>query len=75
MDYAVEVLTEPAEGYSPRLHVAVKGLQAGLDQVQRLEEQRGACAAQGATHEGLESWMRLGGGGHGERARWEERRR
>lgn len=58
--------------YIPRLHDVLQGLQARLDQVQRLEEQRGAGAAQGATHEGLESWMRLrGGGGHGERARWE----
>lgn len=61
MDYAVEVLTEPAEGYSPRLHVAVKGLQAGLDQVQRLEEQGGACSTERATHKGFESRVSLKG--------------
>jgi hypothetical protein len=47
--------------YIPRLHGVLQGLQARLDQVQRLEEQRGAGTAEGATHEGLESWMRLRG--------------
>lgn len=46
---------------SPRLHAALQSLQAGLDEVERLEKQRGAGPTEGATHEGFESRVSLGG--------------
>lgn len=46
---------------SPRLHAALQSLQTGLDQVERLEEQRGAGPTEGATHEGFDSWVSLRG--------------
>lgn len=45
--------------HTPWPGVVLQGLQPRLHQVQRLEEQRGACAAEGAAHEGFESWMSL----------------
>lgn len=45
--------------HAPWLGVVLKRLQSSLDQIQRLEEQRGAGAAERAAHEGLESRMSL----------------
>lgn len=58
-------------GGSPWAHVVLERLQARLDQVQRLEEQRGAGAAQGAAHEGFQS--RVGLGATGGKGRGRER--
>lgn len=44
---------------SPRLHAALQRLQAGLDQVQRLEQQSGAGPAERATHERFDGWVSL----------------
>ena len=52
---------------SPGLHAALQRLQTGLDQVQRLEQQRGAGPAQGAAHEGFEGRVSLRRGGDEER--------
>lgn len=46
---------------SPRLHVALQRLQAGLDQVERLEQQSGAGPTERSTHEGFDSWVSLSG--------------
>lgn len=48
--------------HSPRLHAALQRLQARLDEVEGLEKQRGAGPTEGATHEGFDSWVSLGGG-------------
>lgn len=47
--------------HSPRLHAALQRLQARLDEVEGLEKQRGAGPTEGATHEGFDSWVSLGG--------------
>lgn len=44
---------------APRFGVVLQGLQPRLDQIQRLEEQRGAGAAQRAAHEGFEGRVSL----------------
>ena len=56
---------------SPRLHAGLQGLQAGLDQVQWLEEQRGAGPTERAAHEGFDH--RVGLRRHGETERERER--
>lgn len=43
--------------HTPRLGIVLQGLQPRLDQIQRLEEQRRAGAAERATHKGFESWV------------------
>lgn len=45
--------------HAPRFGVVLQSLQPRLDQIQRLEEQRGAGAAQRAAHEGFESRVSL----------------
>lgn len=45
---------------SPWLHAVLQSLQTGLNEVKRLEKQRGAGPAEWATHEGFNSWMGLG---------------
>lgn len=45
---------------SPWLHAVLQSLQTGLDEVKRLEKQRGAGPTERATHEGFNSWMGLG---------------
>lgn len=50
---------------SPGLHAALQHLQAGLDQVQRLEQQSGAGPAERATHESFDGRVSL---------RWEGRK-
>lgn len=47
---------------SPRLHAALQSLQTSLDQVERLEQQCGAGPTEGATHEGFNGRVYLGGG-------------
>ncbi len=44
---------------TPGLGFVLQGLQSCLDQIQRLEEQRRAGAAERATHEGFESRVSL----------------
>lgn len=46
---------------SPGLHAALQSLQTGLNEVERLEEQRGAGPTDGATHEGFDRWVSLRG--------------
>lgn len=43
----------------PWVHVVLEGLQSGLYQIQRLEEQSGASATERATHKGLQGRMSL----------------
>lgn len=45
--------------HSPRLHAGLQSLQTGLDQVERLEQQRGAGSTEGATHEGFDGRVHL----------------
>lgn len=45
--------------HTPWLGIVPQGLQPCLDQIQRLEEQRGAGATERATHKGFESWVGL----------------
>jgi len=48
-----------AVAHTPRLGIVLLGLQPCLDQIQRLEEQRRAGAAERATHKGFERWVSL----------------
>lgn len=46
-------------GVLPWVHVVLQGLQSGLHQIQRLEQQSGAGATERAAHEGLQGRMSL----------------
>lgn len=45
--------------HTPGLGIVLQGLQSCLHQIQRLEEECRAGAAEGATHKGFESWVSL----------------
>lgn len=55
----MKVVALTAIGVSPRVHVVLEGLQSGLHQIQRLEQQSGAGATERAAHEGLQGRMSL----------------
>lgn len=61
--------------HTPRLGIVLQGLQPRLDQIQRLEEQRRAGAAERAAHKGFESWVSLRTKTDGEKDNRGERQR